>query len=321
MAETKQTFENNVVVLGTLKELEVTDIAEAGADKIPMKIATIKVETQEGEVHVAKLMAMETFKDKKDPSIRVENKKYKAIQTMQDEYISLKDIAEGKAPEDAKATVVRVVGSLELNIYKGQNGLTETPQISARFVSRVDNAESDTFGANFTIQAFLITSGQAVEDNEGNETGEYRFKAATVDYNGKAHVFEFTAEGAVGDYFADAERGLSVVLNGKYLNKYKITRVERVKENSFGEVVVDTKRDIDRRLLVIGGYGIDDEDDAQYITSATMKDSMAKYESFKKEKESEAPKEKKQTVGMTTKTSNSSASTANATISDDDLPF
>ncbi len=49
MAETKKQFENKVSVTGTLKSLEVTDLVTA--KKVPMKIATLRIETGKGETH------------------------------------------------------------------------------------------------------------------------------------------------------------------------------------------------------------------------------------------------------------------------------
>ena len=100
-----------------------------------MKIATLRIETGKGETHTAKMMAVKHFER---DGVKTENKSYSAIETMQKEYVSIEDISENKAGEDAEATVVNVNGSMSINMYKNKaEKVVETNQIEARFVNRV----------------------------------------------------------------------------------------------------------------------------------------------------------------------------------------
>ena len=82
-----------------------------------MKIATLRIETGKGETHTAKMMAVKHFER---DGVKTENKSYSAIETMQKEYVSIEDISENKAGEDAEATVVNVNGSMSINMYKNK---------------------------------------------------------------------------------------------------------------------------------------------------------------------------------------------------------
>lgn len=321
----KEVLENRVSVLGKLKEVTVKDLTTK-TDGTPMKIATILVETGEGEVHRGQMMAVQSYVDK-ETNERKENNNYKAIQTIQDEFVSLKDIAEGKAPEGVtQPTVVRMNGSLELNMYKGRDGLLkEQAQINARYVSRQDNYDENDFGAEFTIHTFLMTNGVPVlVDDE--ETGEVKFKAAVIDYRGQAHPFEFTAdnEHGVADWFEnEAERGTTITLQGKIYNKYIIKEIVREAGNAIGKPIVDTKRETDRRLLVEGGDPIENDDSIKFISAELMTSAIEKYEAAKVEALSRAdqPATSNTTTTTTTKKGISSTGAKKSTINKDSLPF
>lgn len=296
-----------------------------------MKSADISIETGEGEVHRVKMMAVESFVDKKDPSERVENKGYKAIQTMEDEYVSLKAISEGQHPEGTQATVVRANGSYELNIYKNQAGeLVENPQINARFVNRVDNPNPEEFGATFTIHGFLLATGRKEEDYQGEETGYSIFKVAPIDFRGMAHPIEFKAKGDTGDFFSeDGEANMSVVVQGQIHNKFIYREVEVDDGTAIGSAkLVKTERETDRKIEVIAGNLYEDEEHPNFISLEAIKKALELYEQHKVDKKSEVKKEVKKEAtksgGMTrvtSKTKSKSPFNGGIDVSDDDLPF
>ncbi len=316
MAEIKKQYENRVNLTGVLKEFKVIHKDEAGADKIPMKIVNAIVETTEGEEHRVSMMAMKSYKDKKDPTKRVENKNYKAIETMEERYVSKEDVANGA---EGNATVVNVFGSLEVNMYKDKNTgeVRENPQIVARNISENKNANPEDFGATFTLTVYVSSRGVRLTDAQGEETDQVKFKGFTVDYRGQAHPFEFSAddENGVASYFEDdVEVGSTMTLQGKIYNKYIVKEVVRQSENSIGKPIVDTKRETDRRILVIGGNVIE-EDTPSHIDSKTAKEAMEKYEAAKvdiKSKEDKKEEVKKGITGVKKKTT---------AIDEDSLPF
>src|SRR5699024_5642394 len=123
MANKKQ-YENKVTVLGEVKELNVTDLKTKNG--VPMKIANYSIQTGEGEVHRVTQMAVEYFERE---GKKEENRTYKAIQTLEDEMVTIQDIAEKGL--EGNPTVVRVNGSLEVNMFKNKAGVfNETAQIN-----------------------------------------------------------------------------------------------------------------------------------------------------------------------------------------------
>lgn len=316
MTKKRKQFENKVSILGELKELDVRDLKTKKG--VPMKIANLQIKTGEGEVHRATMMAVEYYeRDGK----KEDNKSFKAIQTMEDEYISIKDISEKKLEESP--TVIRVNGSLENNMYKNRQGeAQETAQVTARFVNRVDEVSSDKFGVEFTVQTFVVSQPVRVMDKNEDETDQVKFKVATIDYRGEAHPFEVYADNEYGvaDWAEDnAEKGMTLVISGIWNNKYNVVQVERPNPAGVGKPIVDTQREIDNRILVEGIIPVEDEEDLSYITPDEMKTSMKKYEDHKVEVKSSEAKEK--TTEVKKGVATSPAVAKKPTITEEDLPF
>ncbi|EHT8099298.1 hypothetical protein DJ466_07650 [Staphylococcus pseudintermedius] len=316
MAENKR-YENKVTVLGELKELEVREITTKKG--VPMKMANISVQTGEGEVHRARMSAMEYFEN---DGKKEENKAYKAIETMQDEYVSLKDIAE-KNLQDVSPTVVGINGHIENNVYQGRDGkLVEMPTIQANFVSR-RNAKKEDYGVEFVFQTFALSSATRVTNKDGDETDSVRFKVAAI-HRGMAQPFEVEAtdEYGVAEWLEDnLEKGMTLTINGQWINKYILKQVERPNPAGIGKPIVDTKREIENRILVEGVSPAEDEESVGYITTEEMKDAMKKYEDYKVERQSASQEKKKQEVKKGVNIVKKSTTTNTSTLTDEDLPF
>ncbi|EGQ3621635.1 hypothetical protein I0583_000457 [Staphylococcus pseudintermedius] len=316
MAENKR-YENKVTVLGELKELEVREITTKKG--VPMKMANISVQTGEGEVHRARMSAMEYFEN---DGKKEENKAYKAIETMQDEYVSLKDIAE-KNLQDVSPTVVGINGYIENNVYQGRDGkLVEMPTIQANFVSR-RNAKKEDYGVEFVFQTFALSSATRVTNKDGDETDSVRFKVAAI-HRGMAQPFEVQAtdEYGVAEWLEDnLEKGMTLTINGQWINKYILKQVERPNPAGIGKPIVDTKREIENRILVEGVSPAEDEESVGYITTEEMKDAMKKYEDYKVERQSASQEKKKQEVKKGVNIVKKSTTTNTSTLTDEDLPF
>lgn len=324
MADKKRVYENEVTVVGELKELEVRDLKTKKG--VPMKIANLQVKTGEGEVHRATMMAVEYFeRDGKQE----ENKAYKAIETMESDYISIKNIADRKLEDNP--TVVRVFGSLENNMYKNSNTgeVVENTQINARFVNRLDTPITEDFGVEFKIEVFVASNPTPILDKDYNETGSVKFKVATIDYRGEAHPFEVVADNEYG--VAEwAEENLSLgetlTINGVWHNKYNIKRVERPNPAGVGKPIIDTKREIDNRILVEGITPVVDEDDIRIIPVEVIKEAQKAYEQHKTEvKSSETKSENTKGVKGVKGVQGTNTSTVKkkptTTIDPADLPF
>ncbi|MCE5445928.1 hypothetical protein JMA35_00625 [Staphylococcus pseudintermedius] len=316
MAENKR-YENKVTVLGELKELEVREITTKKG--VPMKMANISVQTGEGEVHRVRMSAMEYFEN---DGKKEENKAYKAIETMQDEYVSLKDIAE-KNLQDVSPTVVGINGHIENNVYQGRDGkLVEMPTIQANFVSR-RNAKKEDYGVEFVFQTFALSSATRVTNKDGDETDSVRFKVAAI-HRGMAQPFEVEAtdEYGVAEWLEDnLEKGMTLTINGQWINKYILKQVERPNPAGIGKPIVDTKREIENRILVEGVSPAEDEESVGYITTEEMKDAMKKYEDYKVERQSASQEKKKQEVKKGVNIVKKSTTTDTSTLTDEDLPF
>ncbi|EGQ2764397.1 hypothetical protein EOQ17_12250 [Staphylococcus pseudintermedius] len=316
MAENKR-YENKVTVLGELKELEVREITTKKG--VPMKMANISVQTGEGEVHRARMSAMEYFEN---DGKKEENKAYKAIETMQDEYVSLKDIAE-KNLQDVSPTVIGINGHIENNVYQGRDGkLVEMPTIQANFVSR-RNAKKEDYGVEFVFQTFALSSATRVTNKDGDETDSVRFKVAAIQ-RGMAQPFEVEAtdEYGVAEWLEDnLEKGMTLTINGQWINKYILKQVERPNPAGIGKPIVDTKREIENRILVEGVSPAEDEESVGYISTEEMKDAMKKYEDYKVERQSASQEKKKQEVKKGVNIVKKSTTTNTSTLTDEDLPF
>ncbi|EIT0464558.1 hypothetical protein L1G37_000313 [Staphylococcus pseudintermedius] len=316
MAENKR-YENKVTVLGELKELEVREITTKKG--VPMKMANISVQTGEGELHRARMSAMEYFEN---DGKKEENKAYKAIETMQDEYVSLKDIAE-KNLQDVSPTVVGINGHIENNVYQGRDGkLVEMPTIQANFVSR-RNAKKEDYGVEFVFQTFALSSATRVTNKDGDETDSVRFKVAAIQ-RGMAQPFEVEAtdEYGVAEWLEDnLEKGMTLTINGQWINKYILKQVERPNPAGIGKPIVDTKREIENRILVEGVSPAEDEESVGYISTEEMKDAMKKYEDYKVERQSASQEKKKQEVKKGVNIVKKSTTTNTSTLTDEDLPF
>lgn len=314
----KKQYENKVSVLGEVKELQVTDLkTKAG---VPMKIANYSIQTGEGEVHRVTQMAVEYFeRDGK----KEENRTYKAIETLENEIVTIQDIAENGL--EGNPTVVRVNGSLEVNMFKNKAGVfNETAQINGRFVNRVTDAKPEDFGVEFTIQAFAMSAGIRVQDSNGDDTDKVKFKAATIAYDGQAHPFEFSADDEYGIASwaeDDLEKGITLTLSGKIFNKYNVKQVERASEGAIGKPIVDTVREIERGILVEGVIPIEDEDNPKFITTEEMTESIKKYEAKKVEVESSTPKESKPAPKGVQKATGVAATPKKPVVNSSDLPF
>lgn len=330
MANEKRFLENRVTVLGTVKSIKITDRDEAGPNKFPAKSLRMVVTTGEGENHTVEAFAMKHYIDKETEKVAVDkdgnkaiNEAYKGLETVEREYITQEQI--DKQGLEVSPTIVRVNGSLEHNMYKnGKTGqLVEGLKIGARFFNRLDNTE-DEFGVTYTIEAFTLTGATRVLDKDENETEEVTFKAATIDYKGIAQPFEFTVQGKMADGVEDGlEQGMSVLISGSIRNKFHTYEVPREASGmSFGETIVDIKRETIRKNIATG-INVYDEDDAKAISREKMTEAIKKYEAAKLEVKSSEPKKKevKANNGFNAPAKKPVASTMASDISDDDLPF
>ncbi|UXU70159.1 hypothetical protein [Mammaliicoccus sciuri] len=333
MANEKRFLENRVTVLGMVKSIKITDRDEVGPNKFPAKSLRMVVTTGEGENHTVEAFAMKHFIDRQTNKVAVDEKGDKVISDAYDtlckvenEYIPEELTKQGKKYEGETASVIRVNGSIKNNMYKGRNGqVIENLKIEGRFFHRVEDISKDDYGVKIdSLDAFTLTGATRVLDENENETEEVTFKAATIDYKGIAQPFEFTVQGKMADGVEDGlEQGMSVLISGSIRNKFHTYEVAREASGmSFGETIVDIKRETIRKNIATG-INVYDEDDAKAISRENMTEAVKKYEAAKLEVKSSEPKKKeaKANNGFNAPAKKPVASTMTADLDADSLPF
>lgn len=311
MAEEVKKFqsENKVEMQGVLVSLEVED--KMTSTNVPMKMGTMKVRTGEGEVHTLRLMQMKYFKNDKNN----ENKQYKALETIEAEYVSEEMTKDSSSEHFGKTpTVVFVIGRLEPNVFKTRGGeVVETVNISPNFISRANDPDPELFKATLRFSGFVEANPIPEVDKDDEETGRYKLKVRGIDFQNKAFPVELVAgkiqlseeEDDVLDAGAwieeNFERGQTVVVDADIVNKYIIKEVKRNAQGGMGNMV-DTQRDVQRENVIFAALDpIDfdefDEDEpahhAQVVFPSQMEESMKNYETYKNERIAAAENNKK----------------------------
>lgn len=320
MAEEVKKFqsENRVTIIGELVSLEIKDMMTK--TNVPMKTGSLKVRTAEGEVHTVRLMQMAYFKN--DPENK--NDQYKALQTIEDEYITEEDTKNNNSEHfGANPTIISVSGSMEPNVFKTKAGdVVENVGISGRFINRVTDATAEDFKAVLRFSGFVHqapTPEVKMVDGEETETGRYKVGIRGIDFQNKAFPIEFIAgkvkldEDSEDEFDAGAwieeefEAGQTVVVDADIINRYIVKKVERPNEGGFGKMV-DTKRDVQREyslfsaLEPISFEELDEDNNADRLRAVfpdQMKEALANYETYKADRlaASDKPKEEKASSG------------------------
>lgn len=328
--------ENQVEITGVLEKLEITETKKDGSpmvtkDGIPFKTARARIKVAEGEVHQVELMAMKHYASKPNE----ETNQWKAFNTYEADYISVED-TQNTASEHfgGTATVVSARAGIELNVYKNQAGkLQETTRLRGFFMNRVNQPNEEDFGADYTVTGVILADPRPEMKGE-EETGRVLVDVGIIDYQNKAQPFTFVGEDTediqVTEFLAEnLERGQTMTLNGKLINRYIVKEIER-EGDSFGKKTVDVERDRKNEILIEGGLAPTHPDEIdfdevgmqqKFVSPEQLIEAEAKWKQFVTEIESSskkpATKAKKQTGFGNAGTSKKKSNPA----SDLDLPF
>lgn len=256
MTEQKKLRElaNNIRVVGTLKEKNLEIKPNKKDPSVKQIMGSIVVEVVDGD----KINEIEVNLFAKESS-----KLYKGYLTIYKEFKALSDF-----PRE-EASRVSVVGSVDENVYAGQDGeLRKFNRFRGLFVNRIEDKDlaRDASLAKDSAVAqveLLINNIRQKTDNEGVETGELSIEAMTVGYNNGVHELHGIV---VGEDLADViEQNYEVGNTGLLtfaINNYVIVE-EQKEEDPFASqsggfgVQVDISsgpiKKYVRELRVIGG--------------------------------------------------------------------
>lgn len=189
-----------------------------------------------------------TNKYKKDGN---ENKAYKGLVTIMNEYKSVAEV--GKEEADWITTK----GKVQPNSYKGEQGIVELMQFSSSFFSRVAKEKiEDNIVSNFSVEVYIkairpevVTSGE----DAGEPTGRAIVDGYLPLYEGGIEPIQLIApeEDGIAEAVMDTfNAGETVMFDGEIQN----TRVETVKEipMAIGKPKIERKIDFKNELIITG---------------------------------------------------------------------
>ena len=176
------------------------------------------------------------------------NPAYENIKNIKDNYTSI------AASDEEHADRVRITnGDIRMNEYYGRSGnLVSFPRINASFIQRVKETEEFNPKAEFTCTAVVLKQDYEL-DREQNETGRYLLQTAVVQYGDKLDVVPFIVENkkAINYISSNWESGNTVRMTGRLNFSYRVVR--DVKENAFGDPVIDERTISTSELIITGG--------------------------------------------------------------------
>jgi len=232
--------DNKVKVEGILRELNLKE--ENDIINGEVIISTDSVSEHSVSVYIAKLT-----KDNK------ENRAYKGMKTVMDEYVSIADLVkDGKTMEEAvaMATKVRIGnGQLSRNEFYFNDELISRPRVSSNFFNRIDDAATFEPKAEFEIECYFEKIRKEMKDSE--ETGRLLIDVIVPMYGGSVVPMELIAADEVAEYLEshyEAKRTGHVW--GDIVN---IAERTITKKSGFGKDKEDVKVNYTRELLITGG--------------------------------------------------------------------
>lgn len=268
MAEEKalRQAENRATIVGVLveKNLEEKTFTREDGTQNEAMTGEISVRTGENEVHRIRFFANKYTRNGE------ENRQYKALQTVNNEYISVADAAE---QEGVTPSIVRVTGRLALNEYYGQDGeLKQYPQIEGAFVTRLKETDDLTPIAQFNVEG--IVNRVAPEfDKNGDETDRAVLELLIPGYQGRITPLTFVVEPHGKDFvLSEYTKGASVRVYGNIVNR----RIEhkKVVEMGFGDPIEEVSYEFKNEYVITGGSMPYDEDSEKAFDLELVKKAM-----------------------------------------------
>ena len=262
---------NKVDLTGKIVEIESRTGTTKKGD--PYLGGTIKVETGEDNVIPVSFFATEKTKTGKDNPI------YKSLQTVVNEFKSIQMTSREEADS------VEIGGArLSENIFFPQaDRMIRGFQIQGAFFNRVNNVAPKN---EFTVSGQILNVVEDIKDDV--PTGTLTVRLLVVGYNNSANVLDFKVEDPAGVQYIKTtfSQGMDVKVNGEVVIDETLEEIKE--EVAFGEPIVNTKRTVERKLLISSATPPVDSE----ITEAEKVEMLAIRESSIKEKEAAAAKPK-----------------------------
>lgn len=265
-----QQTENKAFVIGVLKEKKIDfKVSSNGRQMASGKLVVIcDTPLGKGEVEV-KVMQ---FADKKDGT---PNSLYKGLQTVQNEYKSVKEVGE------ANADTIKIEGSLEDETYYSdkKGDFVEKLQIKATFINRVEATTPHACKVGFEG---CITKTTPV----GNEL---EVEIVGIGYQGVAvPVTGLIPEHLVGAFQGRYTVGSTTSLNIAILNV--VTTKEVQEEVGFGEGLGEVITTTTNKRIIFGGGMVKYQGTVGAIADETVKQGLALRQAKLEAKKEEAIK-------------------------------
>jgi hypothetical protein len=272
--------ENRIIIEGILleKRLEEKEInnQEAITGEIDIEVAA-------NEVHTLRLFA---YKNKQDGT---ENKIYKGLKTVMDEY---KSVASAGKEEADKVRIT--AGQLGLNEYYGQDGeLRSFPQLSTNFINRLKSGEEFNPRAEFEVEVYVKNVVDEIKNDE--ETGRAILNGYIPLHGGKIIPFSFVvADKNAVDYVKDNyEPGKTVKIYGDIINFQEKKVV--YEEVAFGKPKEKITYNTIREYVITGGSEPYDEESPKAYKEETIRKALAEREVYLEELKNKRNEEKPKT--------------------------
>jgi len=252
IANTQST--NNVIIVGTLNELNIEEKVSGEGKEYISGVASIRVDQEVGGKKVENVIPVRMFsmKYKKDGS---SNAIYESISKMKDNFISL-----SAAETPAQASKVLISGGqLQENMWldKSTNQPKTSFQISTNFMKAAKSEDEER--ATFELSGVIGDIKDEMKNDE--ETGRLLIKFIVVGYQGKVDVIQLIAENptAVNHIRNNWEKGDTVTLTGVINMTYTVKTW--TEEQGFGEPIKRQRTESRRELIITGGSpsGLDEE--------------------------------------------------------------
>lgn len=252
IANTQST--NNVIIVGTLNELNIEEKVSGEGKEYITGTASIRVDQEVGGKKVENVIPVRMFsmKYKKDGS---PNAIYESISKMKDNFISL-----SAAETPAQASKILISGGqLQENMWldKSTNKPKTSFQISTNFMKAAKPEDKER--ATFELSGVIGEIKDEMKNDE--ETGRLLIKFIVVGYQGKVDIIQLIAENptAVNHIRNNWEKGDTVTLTGVINMTYTVKTWEE--EQGFGEPIKRQRTESRRELIITGGSpsGLDEE--------------------------------------------------------------
>lgn len=240
-----------------VKNQEVTVKVDGTSTKVKMDViqGAVEIRTAENEVHKVRLYSRAKKNDGGD------NAQYAGYVTLMNELVTVKQIAEGKAPEGSAPSKVRATqAKLDVSEYYNEGGqLKQYQQSQGRFVNRLKETDVYTPRAEYDVEGIVGSVKPEIKNEE--ETGRMIIDLLVPTYNGAVEL-TFISPAEYQDYIQmNFEPNMTVNLYGNMINfSEKIVTKEA---GGFGEDKTTEKWNNVHELSVRGGKVYEyDEDNA-----------------------------------------------------------